>query len=275
MNYGNWVPISKAFSDSLPKNRKFSELEAMYSLQLDHDNNVPVTVSGCAGRWDWSRDKVRKFLADTWVTIEYEKDTKSFKKQKGKLKKTLNQHEIDIKPTLKKHKRFIDKNDLEEVKNMKSTLKKQQKNINHYTTIKPNPNPNPKEESIPQNEFAGDNQEEFYLTKKKRKLKGKRLITFNRFWKSFGYKKGKADAADSWYDIPQLTDGLVNEICEAAKVEANIRGKLISEGRTPIFPQGWLTARRWEDESEFIKNKDSGREKAQREIERTQKLING
>ncbi len=110
-------------------------------------------------------------------------------------------------------------------------------------------NENREEESTQQNEFAGNDQEEFYLTKKKRKLNGKRLVTFNRFWSAFDYKKGKADAADSWIDIPQLTDTLVNEIYEAAKVEAKNRSKIISEGRTPIFPQGWLTARRWEDES--------------------------
>ena len=104
------------------------------------------------------------------------------------------------------------------------------------------------DKSIPQNEFAGNDQEEFYLTKKKRKLNGKRLVSFLEFWVAFDYKKGKADAADSWYDIPQLTNELVNKICESAKAEANNRSKLISDGRTPIFPQGWLTARRWEDE---------------------------
>lgn len=110
----------------------------------------------------------------------------------------------------------------------------------------------PKEE-IPQNEFAEN--EEFYLTKKKRKLKGKRLITFNRFWKCFNYKKDKASAADSWIDIPELTDALVNEICKAAEIEAVNRPAMINKGLTPIYAQGWLTAKRWEDEQIYSEEK--------------------
>ena len=47
--------------------------------------------------------------------------------------------------------------------------------------------------------------QEFYRTKKGRKLTGKRLETFERFWSAFGFAKGKAEAADSWFDIPKLT----------------------------------------------------------------------
>jgi len=54
--------------------------------------------------------------------------------------------------------------------------------------------------------------EEFYLTKKKRKLKGKRLETFNKFWEIFNYKRGRAEAADSWLDIAVLTDAIVADI---------------------------------------------------------------
>lgn len=100
--------------------------------------------------------------------------------------------------------------------------------------------------NILQNEFADE--VEFYLTKKKRKLSGKRLKTFERFWISFDYKKGRAEAADSWIDIPQLTEKLVNEICIAAEAEAKKRPGLIQSGKTPKMAQGWLTGRRWEDE---------------------------
>lgn len=103
------------------------------------------------------------------------------------------------------------------------------------------------EKDLPQNEFAGD-EPEFYLTKKKRKLTGKRLETFLKFWEIFDYKKDKANAADSWIDIPELTNQLVDEICEAAKTESDNRPELINKGSTPMFAQGWLTARRWEDE---------------------------
>lgn len=91
--------------------------------------------------------------------------------------------------------------------------------------------------------------EEFYLTKKGRKLSEKRLESFNRFWIDFNYKKGKAEAADAWLNIPQLTNSLVDEICKAAGEEAKIRPRLLSQGKTPKMAQGWLTGRRWEDEN--------------------------
>ncbi len=88
----------------------------------------------------------------------------------------------------------------------------------------------------------------FYETKKKRKLTGKRLESFERFWEAFGYAKGKAEAADAWLDIPQLTEGLVCIICEAASREAALRPEVEARGRTPKMAQGWISARRWEDE---------------------------
>lgn len=88
----------------------------------------------------------------------------------------------------------------------------------------------------------------FFLTKRKRKLTGKRLETFNLFWNAFDYKTGKAEAADSWLDIPAMTDNLVQRIVGAAKQEAMRRPDLRATGKTPKMAQGWLSARRWEDE---------------------------
>lgn len=87
-----------------------------------------------------------------------------------------------------------------------------------------------------------------FLTRKRRSLKGKRLTKFEEFWEAFAYKKGKAEAADSWLDLPPMTDALCARIIEAARGEAAARPKLIADGRTPKMAQGWLTARRWEDE---------------------------
>jgi len=86
------------------------------------------------------------------------------------------------------------------------------------------------------------------LSRKKRELTGRRLETFNRFWDAFDYKKGRAEAVDAWIDIPQLTESLVTQICQAAKREAEARPALIAEKRTPKMAQGWITGRRWEDE---------------------------
>lgn len=95
---------------------------------------------------------------------------------------------------------------------------------------------------------VGGNGTRFFLTRKRKKLTGKRLDTFEQFWNAFDYKKGKAEAADSWLSIPTLTDSIVDTIITAAKREASERPTLIAAGKTPKMAQGWITARRWEDE---------------------------
>ncbi len=95
---------------------------------------------------------------------------------------------------------------------------------------------------------AHSQSKDFFLTKKKRKLTGKRLETFEQFWNAFGYKKGKAEAADAWMDIPELTNALVEKIVQAAEREAKARPDKIAKGTTPIYAQGWISGRRWEDE---------------------------
>lgn len=100
------------------------------------------------------------------------------------------------------------------------------------------------------NTFSGEKtvkNDETYITKKKKKLSGKKLSTFLQFWNAFDYKKGKASAADAWLNTT-LTDTLVLKIIVEAKRTARNRHKMISEGKTPIFPQGWISGRRWEDE---------------------------
>lgn len=88
----------------------------------------------------------------------------------------------------------------------------------------------------------------FYLTRKKRKLTEKRLEAFERFWSDFDYKRGKAEAADAWLDIPKLTNSLVDQICFAASQEAARRPQIIASGKTPKMAQGWIAGRRWEDD---------------------------
>lgn len=88
---------------------------------------------------------------------------------------------------------------------------------------------------------------EYWLSKKKRKLEGKRLEAFKKFWTAFNYPKGRAEAIDSWLDIPEMTAKLVDTIIAAATREATERPQQQLSGKTPKMAQGWLTARRWED----------------------------
>lgn len=131
----------------------------------------------------------------------------------------------------------------EQQMNNKRTTNEQQmntiKNDKNVKTIKPSSSS--PDEVVPEPDF--------YLTKKKKKLVGKRLDTFNQFWMAFSYPKGKADAADSWLDIPSLTDAMMERIISAAKITAQKRFALKEAGKTPQMAQGWLSGRRWEDES--------------------------
>lgn len=87
-----------------------------------------------------------------------------------------------------------------------------------------------------------------YKTKKGRTLKGKQLEVFEQFWRTFKYSKGKASAADAWYDL-KVSPNMLKKILAAARKEADNREQLKQEGRTPIMAQGWLSGRRFEDET--------------------------
>ena len=116
--------------------------------------------------------------------------------------------------------------------------------------------------SSPKNGEAKTEKSEYFLTRKKRKLTGKRLDAFNTFWEKFDYKKGKAEAADAWIDIPELTIALCDRINLAAEIEAKRRPEIELSGKIPKMAQGWITARRWEDEI-YSKNKSNQQEKKQ------------
>jgi hypothetical protein len=86
-----------------------------------------------------------------------------------------------------------------------------------------------------------------YRTKKRRSLSGQQLEWFEQFWETFGYKSGKAEAADAWLDLKVDEESVMAILAGAAK-EAQARPGLLQQGRTPKMAQGWLSGRRWEDE---------------------------
>ena len=100
------------------------------------------------------------------------------------------------------------------------------------------------------------NDKKVLISAKGKRLEGKRLEAFLLFWDAFGYKKGKAQAIGAWLNIPELTDRLVKDIVKSAQRENRKRSGVVSNGQTPIYAQGWITGRRWEDEDaeprEFI-----------------------
>ena len=74
---------------------------------------------------------------------------------------------------------------------------------------------------------------------------------FADFWETFGHKKGKTKAEEAFCrefaKARHAADWLQTVMAAAAK-EAQRRPHLIADGQTPIYAQGWLTQRRYEDE---------------------------
>ncbi len=61
INEGNWIPMDKRGVRKLPRDRAYSEVEAMYSLSCDLDNGFEKSVREYARMWQWSRKKVANF----------------------------------------------------------------------------------------------------------------------------------------------------------------------------------------------------------------------
>jgi len=84
-------------------------------------------------------------------------------------------------------------------------------------------------------------------SKKGKTLKGEILEAFGEFWEAFGDKRGKAEAADAFLAV--YRSELHEQIIAGARQYAEARQLLINKGQTPKMAQGWLSGRRWEDES--------------------------
>lgn len=150
MKKGNWIPLDKNLVKYLPRNRSFSEVEAVFSVTFDYDSDNDVTVSGYASRWGWSRKKVKVFLDKMGVEISYPKNTKSMQNQRGQIKEQIR----DRSGTDKGQINFIDSKWLANERSRSGTDKEQIRSRSGSTTINPknpNPNPNPKRNSFSQN----------------------------------------------------------------------------------------------------------------------------
>jgi len=258
-----WIPICKALARELPHDRPFTRIEAMISLTLDYDNGEPSTIKGYASLWRWSRGKVERFLDEVGARIEYPEDTGQKQNQRGQIMIQITSRKRADNGQIK----IVDSKWLESEAGRKQADNEQKAGRSQGTTKDPDPKPINKP-SPAKNPPAGrgNGGEGFYLTKRKRKLAGKNLETFNQFWETFNYKHGKAEAADAWLDIPMPTDKIVADIIRAATAEAMRRPGLIAEKRTPIYPQGWLSGRRWEDEAYQQPPPDGGNEAYLRKI---------
>jgi len=89
MKSGGWIPISKGCVKYLPKDRAYTELEAMCCIQMDYDTGKTATVTGYADLWRWSKGKVYRFIKRIGVEIIYPQKTTRLRNQRGFIKPTV------------------------------------------------------------------------------------------------------------------------------------------------------------------------------------------
>jgi hypothetical protein len=182
-----WIPIDKNLASALPKDRPFTQLEAMFSLSLDYACDKFVTASGYAKLWKWNRKKVVRFFDQIGAAISYPEDSRKKQNQKGQITGQIR----DRSGTDKGQITAIDSKWLNDQKDRKRTDKGQIRDRSRDTTSYPkNPNPNPK----------------------KKKEKKDALVysdEFETFWKTYpkrkGRRPGKGSASLMFEKIP-LTD---------------------------------------------------------------------
>jgi hypothetical protein len=107
MQKGNWTGIDKRVVCLLPKDRRFTELEALISLQIDVHNNSIGTISGYASLWGWSRSKVRRFYYALLSGKDHYVDNRGTRKgQPIRIIFRDLQNETDITKTINGQKRY-------------------------------------------------------------------------------------------------------------------------------------------------------------------------
>ena len=132
-------------------------------------------------------------------------------------------------------------------------------NLGDDTNGDPNGDPNgipesesePKPKIKPKKKNTAPKGAEHYNSKNGLKLWGRSLKAFKLFWKTFNYPHGRAATIDPWVKLvgngDDIDEKLALEIIAGAKTEASDRVEILERKGTPIWAQGWLTARRWED----------------------------
>ena len=256
------------------KSRVFSEFEAWIDLiqSARFDETVQIEYIGgreikygrgqypasrrfLAERWQWGEQKVRSFLnglkKDGSITIDDTQGMSIITLCKYEKYNSTGEAENPANNPADNQGMELIMKELQELKTQLST--------HQITQWQPSDNPKNKKEKKEKKEIKENilsapvpdaaQKQDFLLTRKKRKLTGKRLETFLVFWEWFAYKKGKSEAADAWLDIPNLTNSICDEIYRAAGIEARRRPGIEASGKIPKMAQGWLTGRRWEDET--------------------------
>jgi hypothetical protein len=78
LSKGNgWVKIDKNLKHGLPKDKRpYTTLEAMFSFTCDQDEGLVWSIKGYSKLWNWSRNKVRRFIKNVRTPEGHPVDTR-------------------------------------------------------------------------------------------------------------------------------------------------------------------------------------------------------
>lgn len=216
MKHGNWLPIDKNALRYLPRDRAFTELEALVSLQADYDQESDISVAGYAAMWKWSRGKVTRFLGRLGVVVNYPCNTQKKQNQRGQIV-----IQMASKSEVKREQiRLIDSKGLDSSANRSKDKVEQITDRSQSTTKEPNPKPK------------------------------KTMVDFDEFWTHYPRKISKKSASKAWIKI-KPDQVLFETIMKALEQQKNseqwqkVNGSFIPHATT------WLNQERWTDEVEL------------------------
>ena len=218
-----WVAIDKNLVKTLKDiNRPFSFIEATFSHSVNINCNRPFSVNGYAERWQWSRDKVRKFLSEIGTSEGYE----AGKKGSGS--------GIAIHLVVVGHENK-DNNTPRGVPDRKPTGSRQEADRLELTVV-----------GLAGEYPTGSRQEADRkpdtIIKNKKKEK-EYTSAFVNFYTLYPRKDKKFDAFKAWEEIPEIKH---EEILSAISVQNKVKWEKTEAQFIPL-PASWLRGRRWED----------------------------
>ncbi|MBN1225004.1 MAG: hypothetical protein JXB23_17280 [Candidatus Aminicenantes bacterium] len=82
----SWVPVHSGLSRFFPTDRPFSEIEAVFSLQLNLYQGKAVSVVGLSKSWRWTRKRTRLFLERIGAMVDYPDRTSKKQNQRGQIR---------------------------------------------------------------------------------------------------------------------------------------------------------------------------------------------
>jgi hypothetical protein len=224
---GRWVPLHTGYTRYLPKDRPFTELEAAYSVQVDHDRQNAVTIMGYAKQWRWSRGKVVRFLLECGAQIMYPETTSRKQNQRGQIMIQTTSRDRTDGGQIK----LINSNVIDDDTDRPRTDGEQMSSRSQGTTIqKLDKRHDKKKKSNPSSSSSDD---------------GRAL--FDSFWGAYPRKTHKREALAEFIKLKPKAN-LVREMVQVIEKMKLTQEWQRDDGQFIPYPKKWLNERRWEDD---------------------------